>query len=364
MKFRHISFFVAGLLSFGAMAQVNPPTPPAPASPPSVPARGSAGPPASTPPPAASPAIPPATNAAPAEPPGKAQLSHTLGIYYAQGITNNMVGTWGLDIKTDLDMGQFLESFSNVVANVAMPMNVEDLRKVLNQQAAYHKERMDVETKKLTDAGPENKAKGDKFMETIAATPGVTKMASGVAYKVIKEGDGAKPLAVDAVTITFHLSLIDNTEVALVEHVSARVSDPGLLPGIRDVLPLMKTGSHWMVYLPYTQAFGEKPGINDPKHAFKVGPYSAVIVDLELESVQPRPVMPPGMSPPPGLMPPSSGPTATPPATTSSIVRVPSAAEMARGDKPRQMTDAEVEAAKLEELKKAQTNSPAPTPPK
>jgi hypothetical protein len=157
----------------------------------------------------------------------------------------------------------------------------------------------------------------------------------------------------------------------------------------------MKAGSHWMVYLPYPQAYGEKPGIADPKHGWKVGPYSALIFDIELETVQKKPGLaptrlPPGInSLPPGINP--LPPRATTPAaaapvpaaaapvpaaaapvpaaaapplpvgmvsvpvTSSGIVRVPSAEEIQKGDKPRIMTDAEIEAAK-----NGMTNATAP----
>jgi len=362
MKFRQISLFVAGLLSFGAMAQVNPPAtnPPVPA--PSVPA--AAGGTVSAP----APGLP--APAAPTERPDKAQFSHALGVYYSQGVSNNMVGVMGLDIKTDVDLGLFIQAFSNTVAGVPSTTDIEDLRKILRQWDSYHKEQVEAVTNKLMATGPENKAKGEKFMDEIAAAPGVTKLASGVVYKVIKDGDGIKATSVDVATISFHATLIDNTEVWTITNAPARVTDPLLPQGIREVLLLMKAGSHWMVYLPYHQAYGEKAGIPDAKKGFRVGPYSAVVFDLRVESVQPRPAMPGGMMPPP-----RGGPTATPapappttaapaavppPPITSSIVRVPSAAEMEKGDKPRTMTDAEVEAAKAEEARKALTNTPVP----
>jgi FKBP-type peptidyl-prolyl cis-trans isomerase len=347
----------AGLLSFGAAAQVNRP--------------------ATNTPPVAGPPAPPAISAEvkPAEPPDKKELSHALGIYYSQGVTNNMINTMGLDLKNDVDLAVFLEAFSNVVASVPMEMNIEELRKVLRQQDAYHKDKLDAETRKVTATGPENKAKGDKFMEDMAATTNIVKLASGVLYKVIKDGDGIKPRSVDVATLSFRATLIDNTEVWKIEKLPVKVSDPLLPAGVKEVLTMMKAGSHWMVYLPYPQAYGDKPGIPDAKRGFRVGPYSALIFDLEVESVQPMPgspMMPPGMMPPAGMTPPPAAPptgavptitSLPPPVTTSAIVRVPSAAETERGEKPRYVTDAEIEAAKAEAAKKAMTNAPGQNSP-
>jgi hypothetical protein len=55
------------------------------------------------------------------------------------------------------------------------------------------------------------------------------------------------------------------------------------------------------------------------------------------------------------------GATVPPPVTSSSIVRVPSAEEMQKGEKPRVMSDAEIEAAKkATQTNATQTNAPSP----
>ncbi len=356
MKLRQISFFVAGLLSFGVMAHAQPMATNPPVRAPQSP----------NPPTALSATTAASTTAVPVEAPDKGQFSHALGIYYSQGLTNDMIAKMGLDIKTELDMGQFMEAFSNVVAGAPMTIDIEDLRKILRQHDSYHTNEIHIMTNKLLATGPENKIKSDKFMDDIAKTPGVTKLASGVVYKVIKDGDGIKPNAGDAAVMTFHVTRMDGTEVWKVEHIGAQISNQLLPPGIREVLPMMKAGSHWMVYLPYTAAYGDKPGIPNAREGFMVGPYSAIVFDLEVDSVQPRPASMPGMAPPRAGMPPMTTVpvptvgTATPAATTSGILRVPSGPEMEKGEKPHVMTDAEVEAEKkAEAARQAMTNSPA-----
>ena len=355
MKSRQICFLAAGLLSFGAAAQVTMPATTTPVIGPPAPAE-----------------------AKPAVRPDRKQFSHALGIYYAQGVTNDMSrGKSGLDPKTDLDLGLFFEAFSNVVVGVPMSTNMEELRLVLLAENTYQTNRIQQEIEKLKTTGPANKAKGEKFMEDIAKTPGVTKLASGVVYKVIKDGDGDKPQSTDVATMTFHASTVDGTELWSIEHTQVLVSHQLLPPGMKEALLLMKAGSHWTLYLPYPQAYGDQPGIADPKHGYMAGPYSALIFDVEVETVKHMPgpsptrMMPPGVMPtmPPGAVPtappaPPTGATTPPPGgavpqVTSSIVRMPSAAEAAKGEKPRIMTDAEIEAAKLEAAKNT-TNAASP----
>jgi len=346
MKFRHISFMMAGLLSFGAMAQDKTPATNTPA--------------------VASPTNAPPAAAKPAEPPDKGQLSYAVGVYYANYLTNDLMRQLGLEPKLDLDVQGLLAAYTNVITGIPTTMNTQEAIKILQQQSAYQRERIQEEVKKLTATGPENKAKGEKFMDDMAKTPGVTKLASGVIYKVIKEGEGEKPGTNDMATLSFRATLIDGTEVVSAEHKVMSLSPGSLPPGLSEAVTLMTVGSHWMVYLPYPQAFGERPGIQDPKHGYKVGPYSVLIFDVSVESVQHRPAPPTGpgqgmrsggpMTMPPGTAVTAPGATVPPPVTSSSIVRVPSAEEMTKGEKPRAMTDAEIEAAK----KATQTNAPSP----
>jgi len=322
----------------------------------------------------------PPTNAAPAapkpaEPADKKEYSHALGVIYGQFLTNHMAqNRFGLEPKADLDLGVFFEAFTNVVTGVPMSTNMDELMRILHQDEAYQNERIQAEVEKLKATGPENKVKGEKFMDDIAKAPGVIKLASGVVYKVIKEGDGDKPVSQDTAALSFRFSQVDGTEVWKIEHAAVAVSHPVLPPGMKEALLMMKAGSHWTLYLPYAQAYGEQPGIPDPKHRFKVGPYTALIADVEMESVQHRPGPPPTRLPPglaptgaPAPPPPPPGATVTPPAaaaatpavTSSSIVRVPSAEEAARGEKPRVLTDAEIEALKAEAAKKDTTNAAA-----
>ncbi|HJT80793.1 MAG TPA: FKBP-type peptidyl-prolyl cis-trans isomerase N-terminal domain-containing protein, partial [Chthoniobacterales bacterium] len=57
-----------------------------------------------------------------------------------------------------------------------------------------------------------NAAEGKKFLEENKKKEGVKATASGLQYKVIKEGNGPQPKAVDTVTVDYKGTLIDGTE--------------------------------------------------------------------------------------------------------------------------------------------------------
>jgi len=65
---------------------------------------------------------------------------------------------------------------------------------------------------KQKQAGEKNKTEGTKFLEDNKKKPGVKTTASGLEYKVEKEGTGAQPKPTDTVTVNYRGTLIDGTE--------------------------------------------------------------------------------------------------------------------------------------------------------
>src|SRR5215472_16506085 len=62
---------------------------------------------------------------------------------------------------------------------------------------------------KQKELGEKNKTEGAKFLEENKKKPGVKTTASGLQYKLIKEGTGTQPKATDMVTVNYRGTLID-----------------------------------------------------------------------------------------------------------------------------------------------------------
>ncbi|MGA3182845.1 MAG: FKBP-type peptidyl-prolyl cis-trans isomerase N-terminal domain-containing protein [Verrucomicrobiota bacterium] len=338
MKSRQLSFLVIGLLSFGAMVRE---------------AKGQSNLPLGAPSINAAARPLPAPKAV--EAPDRQELSLAFGTFFARYDTNYLANNFGMDEKMDLDMGKVIEGFTNFMASPGSAMPWEQVTNILNRQVAYLREKIQGDTSAMMAAGPETKAKGIKFLEENATAPGVTRLTNGVEYKVIKEGDGVLPTLNDLATLNLTAKLIDGTEVGSLAHRELPVSNlRPAPPAVSQVLTNMKAGSHWLIYLPYDLAYGDKPALSTPLHAPKVPPYSAMIFDVELEAVRPAP--PPPATAPAGsnsnrlsLLPqPKTDVPAKPvvrapfsqpmPQTSSDIVRVPSAEEMKRGSNIEVMT--------------------------
>lgn len=135
--------------------------------------------------------------------------------------------------------------------------------------------------KKLTDEQPAgSKQKDDDFLKANALKKGVVVLPSGVQYNVIRAGTGKQPALKDSVIIKFHVSRVTGKEIASAYPDSAPRTYPmkKALPGLQEVLQLMKEGSVWRVILPPSQQSGSKGEALE-----KVG---VLVYSLELVSVK------------------------------------------------------------------------------
>lgn len=124
-------------------------------------------------------------------------------------------------------------------------------------------------------------AASTKFLEENKAKEGVVTLPSGLQYKVIKEGTGAKPTAADRVKVDYVGTLIDGTEFdSSKKNGQPVVFGVGqVIPGWTEALQLMTVGSKWMVYIPYDLAYG-------PQGNQAIPPFSTLIFEVELLSIE------------------------------------------------------------------------------
>ena len=143
-------------------------------------------------------------------------------------------------------------------------------------------------------SGEKNKADGAKFLEENKKKPGVKATASGLQYKVEKEGTGPQPKATDMVTVNYRGTLIDGTEFDSSYKRGQPATFPlnGVIKGWTEGLQLMKPGSKYQFFVPSNLAYGER----------SVGPDIAanatLVFEVELLEVKPPPTPAPQASGP------------------------------------------------------------------
>jgi FKBP-type peptidyl-prolyl cis-trans isomerase FklB len=146
---------------------------------------------------------------------------------------------------------------------------------------------------KQKEVAEKNKNEGAKYLEENKKKTGVKTTASGLQYKVVKEGTGPQPKATDMVTVNYRGTLIDGTEFDSSYKRGQPATFPvsGVIKGWTEALQLMKQGSKYQLFVPANLAYGERAMGPD------IGPNSTLIFDVELQDVKPPPTPVPQGSP-------------------------------------------------------------------
>ena len=179
--------------------------------------------------------------------------------------------------KVDINPDVLAAGIKDALANKPLltPDQVKDV------MAQFEKD-MEQKQKQL---GEKNKTEGAKFLEDNKKKPDVKTTASGLQYKVIKDGTGTQPKATDMVTVNYRGTLIDGTEFDSSYKRGQPATFPvnGVIKGWTEALQLMKQGSKYQLFIPSGLAYGERAMGSD------IGPNSTLIFEVELQEVKPPP---------------------------------------------------------------------------
>lgn len=125
-----------------------------------------------------------------------------------------------------------------------------------------------------------NKVEGEAFLAKNKTQPGVITTASGLQYKVLREGAGESPTAANTVTVHYEGRLISG-KVFDSSYQRGQTIEFGVtqvIKGWTEALQLMKPGAKFQLYIPSEIAYGERGAGAD------IGPNAVLIFDVELIS--------------------------------------------------------------------------------
>ena len=216
-------------------------------------------------------------------------LMLTSGFAVAQDVTSEKgklsyaVG-WdiGADIQrrsTEFDVESIIAAIRDVVAQSEPKVSAEEMRTLLTalqeKVRAEHVEQF----RKLSE---ENQAKSESFLEANKSKTGIVALPSGIQYRIIEEGEGARPGLESSVSVHYRGSKLDGREFdsSFARGTPEEFTVNAVLKGWQEVLPLMKQGSTWQIFVPPELAFGARG--NPP-----VGPNEALMFDLKLVEILP-----------------------------------------------------------------------------
>ena len=135
---------------------------------------------------------------------------------------------------------------------------------------------------KMKVAADMNKKEGADFLAANKSKEGIVTLPSGLQYKILTEGTGPKPAAIDTVTCNYRGTLISGTEFDSSYKRGQPASFPvnGVIKGWTEALQLMPVGSKWQLFVPAELGYGDRGAGAD------IGPGATLIFEVELLSIQ------------------------------------------------------------------------------
>ncbi|MCH2044402.1 MAG: FKBP-type peptidyl-prolyl cis-trans isomerase [Saprospiraceae bacterium] len=206
----------------------------------------------------------------------QAQKSTQDSVGYAYGVLiGKQLKAMSLNDK-DLSTKQLYKGLSDVLKygedNEKIKISPEQAEQILSKF---------FEMKAEEEAEQSVQKEKDWFAENVDNKEGVGKTASGIRYEVLKKGEGKQPLASDQVTVHYHGTLIDGTifDSSVDRGEPATFVIQQLIPAWVEIIPMMKEGGKWKIYVPFDQAYGAQGA------GGSIPPYSTLIFEIELISV-------------------------------------------------------------------------------
>ena len=120
--------------------------------------------------------------------------------------------------------------------------------------------------------------KGEKFLAENKTKEGVKTTASGLQYKITKEGTGKSPAATDTVLVHYEGKLLDGSVFDSSIKRGEPISFPlnRVIPGWTEGLQLIKEGGKATLYIPSKLAYGPRGA------GGAIGPDETLIFEVEL----------------------------------------------------------------------------------
>lgn len=191
------------------------------------------------------------------------KLSYALGMVIGHNLKNMSVN--------EINAADFAAAVSDVLAGSTTKIDDAEAQQIVNTFLQKQQEEM----------GKAVREDGERFLAENAKKEGVTVLPSGLQYTVIKEGNGAKPLATDRVKCHYEGTLPNGT----IFDSSYKRGEPAVFPlngviaGWTEGVQLMNEGAKYRFFIPYHLAYGERGA------GQAIPPYAALVFDVELIEV-------------------------------------------------------------------------------
>lgn len=198
------------------------------------------------------------------------KLSYGLGLGIGQQLAQmNIEG---------LNIDDFADAIRDVINGNDLKVEHREAQQIVQNYFAEQEKKLQAER---AEKGKAAKEAGEKYLAENAKKEGIITTASGLQYKVLKEGTGKQPKATDKVRCHYEGFLIDGT----VFDSSVQRGEPAVFPldgvivGWTEGLQLMREGGKYRFFIPYKLGYGEGGA------GASIPPFATLVFDVELLEV-------------------------------------------------------------------------------
>ena len=198
------------------------------------------------------------------------KLSYGLGLGIGQQLAQmNIEG---------LNIDDFADAIRDVINGNDLKVEHREAQQIVQNYFAEQEKKLQAER---AEKGKAAKEAGEKYLAENAKKEGIITTASGLQYKVLKEGTGKQPKATDKVRCHYEGFLIDGT----VFDSSVQRGEPAVFPldgvivGCTEGLQLMREGGKYRFFIPYKLGYGEGGA------GASIPPFATLVFDVELLEV-------------------------------------------------------------------------------
>jgi FKBP-type peptidyl-prolyl cis-trans isomerase FklB len=198
------------------------------------------------------------------------RLSYIVGENMAHQLQND-----GLE----LDAATVALAVSDVMAGNPSRLTEAEKRSTVEQVQQESQQRQQAAQ---AEKSAKNKADGVAYLTENAKKDGVTTTSSGLQFKQLVAGNGAKPTTSDRVKVHYHGTLIDGTVFDSSYQRGEPIVFPvtGVIAGWVEGLQLMNVGSKFELTIPSNLAYGANGS------GQVIGPDATLIFEVELLAIE------------------------------------------------------------------------------
>lgn len=194
--------------------------------------------------------------------------SYSLGVHYSRHLSIH---------KSRLRMQNFSQGIEDALTERPLRLEEPEIAKLL---LLYREDWL----RQWRELGDKNREQGRRFLAENRNREGVTELADGLLYEILREGQGKRPGLSDIVRVHYRGALIDGEEFDS----SHRGGAPATLPlkrtirGWQLLLPEMRVGAKWRAYIPPALGYGREGA--PPT----IGPDATLVFEIELLGIEER----------------------------------------------------------------------------